>query len=261
MRDGDGSIAARYNLLGIGAIFGGYLEPRSGERFVGIGAVYLFDDQSVQLTGDIQFSDHNGLHVIGRMIAGAGAGVGVLVDGALAPHALSAQIQDILRPVTERSAVHYIVNAGIAGMLQIVIHAQQFLSAGSHGVGEQTGLVSPDDGLHPGVHGPGVVAAPHIVHAQGLGLVGEHTCGMGIEIGHHGTHGGVVDGLGLAPGLALQRPAHAFALFGAEAHGALSVEAEVHLVEMALAQGRGIIFDPVVGAVIHLNGIRRGGEG
>ena len=88
----------------------------------------------------------------------------------IAPYALRAQVEDILRPVPERSAVHSLVNTGIIGVFQIVVDAQQFLSAGNHGVGQQTGLVPPDDSLGPGVHGPGVVAVPHVVHAEGFGL-------------------------------------------------------------------------------------------
>ena len=71
-------------------------------------------------------------------------------------------------------------------MLQIVVDAHQFLGAGGHGVRQQTGLVAPDNGLHPGVHGPGVAAVPHIVHTQGVGLIGEHAGGVGVIVGHHG---------------------------------------------------------------------------
>ena len=88
---------------------------------------------------------------------------------------------------------------------------------------------------------------------------------MCVEVSHHGGHGGIGNGLGIAPGVALQRPAHAFTLFSAEAHRAFSVQAEVHLVQVAGAQGRRFIFDAVVGTVVHLDGAgtcrqRRGGQ-
>ena len=73
---------------------------------------------------------HNGLHVLGLMGAGAGAGVLVFVDGTLAPHALLAQIQDILGAVTEGHPVQQVINTGVAGMLQIVVDAQQLLGTG-----------------------------------------------------------------------------------------------------------------------------------
>ena len=249
-----GSVAACYDLLGVGAILGSNLKSRSGQALVGVGAVHLLDGEIILLPGDVQFTNHNGLHVADRMILGAGASVGVFVDAALAPYALCAQIQNILGAVTERFIAHYIVDAGIAGMLQIVVDAQQFLGAGSHRVRQQTGLVAPDDGLYPGVHRPGIAAVPHVVHAQGLVLIGKDAGGMCVEVSHHGGHGGVGNGLGIAPCVALQRPAHAFPLFGAEAHGTLSAQAKVHLVQVAGAQGRRFIFDAVVGTVVHLDG-------
>ena len=156
------------------------------------------------MAGDVQLAHHNGLHVICGVIVGAGAGVGVLVDAALAPYALCAQIQNILGAVAERSAVHGIVNAGIAGMLQIVVNAQQFLGAGHHGVRQQTGLVAPDDSLGPGVHGPGVVAIPHVIHTEGFGLIGKDAGRMCVEVGHHRFDCGIGDGLGISPGVAFQ---------------------------------------------------------
>ena len=201
---GNSAVAACHHFLGVGTIFGGYLEPRPRQALVGIRAVYLFDDQVIQLTGHGQFTDHDGLHIICRMVAGAGTGICVFINGAVAPYALRAQVEDILRPVPERSAVHSLVNTGIIGVFQIVVDAQQFLSAGNHGVGQQTGLVAPDDGLGPGVHRPCVVAVPHIIYTQSLGLISKDAGGVGVEVRHHGFDGGVVDRLGTPPGVALQ---------------------------------------------------------
>ena len=232
---GGGSVRARHDLLGVSAVFRGNEKPCAGQALVGIGGIHLFDGQGIFLMGDVQLAYHNGLYIVGGVIAGAGAGVGVLIDLALTPYALRAQVENILRPVTERFAVHFIVNAGIVGMLQVVIDAKQFLGAGRHGVRQQTGLVAPDDSLRPGVHGPGVVAVPYVIYAQGLGLIGKDAGGMGVEVSHHGLYSGVGNGLGIAPGMAFQRPAHALALFSAEAHCAFAIIVEVHLVHIALA--------------------------
>ena len=83
---------------------------------------------------------------------------------------------------------------------------------------------------------------------------------MGVKIGHHGLDRGVGNGLGIAPGVALQGPAHPFSFFGTEAHGAFAVVVEVHLVHIALAQSRGVVLGPAVSAIIHFDGGRVGGE-
>jgi len=178
----------------------------------------------------------------------------VFVDGTLAPHALLAQIQDILGAVTEGHPVQQVINTGVAGMLQIVVDAQQLLGTGGGWIRQQAGLIAPDDGLHPGVHGPGIIAAPHLIYAQGVSLVGEHAGGMGVVVGHHGLYGRVSDGLGIAPGLPLQGPAHAFPVLGAEADGAFLVVIEGHLMEPAGPQAGRLIVDAVVSAVLHLDG-------
>ena len=139
-------------------------------------------------------------------------------------------------------------------MLQVVIDAQKFLGAGRHGVGKQTGLIPPDDSLGPGVHGPCVIAVPYIVHTQGLGLIGKDAGGMSVEVGHHRLDGGIGDGFGIAPCVAFQRPAHAFALFGAKAHCAFAIVVKVHLVQVAHAKGRRIVLGPAVSTIIHFDG-------
>ena len=139
-------------------------------------------------------------------------------------------------------------------MLQIVVDAQQLLGTGGGWIRQQAGLIAPDDGLHPGVHGPGIIAAPHLIYAQGVSLVGKHASGMGVVVCHHGLYSGVSDGFGIAPGLPLQGPAHAFPVLGAEADGAFLVVIEGHLMEPAGPQAGRLIVDAVVGAVLHLDG-------
>ncbi|WP_243280644.1 hypothetical protein [Flavonifractor plautii] len=56
---------------------------------------------------------------------------------------------------------------------------------------------------------------------------------MTIEICHHNFHCGVVDFFGAVPLMTFQRPAHAFAFFGAKAHDAVAVEIKLHLVHIA----------------------------
>ena len=155
--------------------------------------------------GDGEIADDDPLNVIGRMLCGSGAGVGVLIDIAVAPDALSTQIEDVLGAVSERGPVYDLVNAGVAGVLQIVVDIHQFLGAGSHGIsGKRLLFMAPDDSLHPCVHGPGVVRAPDLIHAQGVGSVGKNAAAVGIIIGHHGLYRRVADGLGVIPLMSLQ---------------------------------------------------------
>ncbi|CAN3988500.1 purine-nucleoside phosphorylase, partial [Dysosmobacter welbionis] len=202
----------------------------------------------------VQVPNHNGLHVLGLMGAGAGAGVLVFVDGTLAPHALPAQIQDILSAVPEGGPVQQIIYTAVIAMVQVVINADQLLGTGSGRIRQQAGLIAPDDSLYPCVHGPGIIAAPHLIYAQGVSLIGEHAGGMGVVVGHHGLYGRVGDGLGVPPGLPLQGPAHALTVFGAETDGAFLVVIKGHLMEQAGPQAGRLIVDAVVGAVFHLDG-------
>ena len=69
----------------------------------------------------------------------------------------------------------------------------------------------------------------------------------------------------MAPGLALQRPAHALALFSAETNRIFVVVVKCHLVEVARPQAGRNIGHAVVGTVLHLDGAgvcrqRRGGQ-
>ena len=59
--------------------------------------------------GDGEITDDDPLVVVGRMLCGAGAGVGIFKNFAVAPDALSAQIENILGAVPERGSVYDIV--------------------------------------------------------------------------------------------------------------------------------------------------------
>ena len=182
------------------------------------------------------------------------------MDGTIAPYALFAQVQDILGTVAEGHPIQQVIYTAVIAVVQAIINADQLLGAGGSRVIQQTGLVAPDDSLYPGVHGPGILAAPYLIHAQGVGLIGEYPGGMGVVVGHHGLHGRVGDGLGVAPGLALQGPAHAFPVLGTEADSAFLVVIEGHLMEPAGPQAGRFIVDAIVGAVLQLDragGVRR----
>ena len=212
--------------------------------------------------GDGEITDDDPLDVIGRMLCGAGAGVGIFKNFAVAPDALSAQIENILGAVPERGPVYDIVNAGVAAVLQIVVDIHQLLCAGSHGIsGKRLLLMAPDDSLHPGVHGPGIVTAPDLIHTQGMSLVCKNAAAVGVIIRHHGLDGRIADGLWVIPLVSLQRPAHAAPVVGAEACDGVAVVVELHLVEPAGVEGRGFVVDAVMSAVLHDDGIRTGGQG
>ena len=257
---GVGPIAPGHDLLLVGPVFRAHDEPRSGQTLVGVGGVHLFHGQIVFLADNIQLPDHNGLHILGLMGAGAGAGIGVLMDGTIAPYALIAQVQNILGTVAEGHPIQQIIYTAVIAVVQVIINADQLLGAGGGRVRQQASLIAPDDSLHPSIHSPGIIAAPHLVYAQGMSLVGKHAGGMGIVVGHHGLHGRVGDGLGVAPGLALQGPAHAFPVLGTEADSAFLVVIEGHLMEPAGPQAGRFIVDAIVGAVLQLDragGVRR----
>ena len=194
------------------------------------------------------------------MGAGTSAGKGVLIHGALAPHALTAQVQDVLRPVPERRIALLLVDTGIMSSFQGVVHGHQFLGAGSHGIAHAALLIPPDAGLHPCVHIPAVARVPNIVYAEALSLFGENAGGVGIVIGHHGFHGGVGDGPLAAPGLALQAAAHAAALGAAEADGVLASIFEGHFMKGAAPQGGGLVRHAGVAELLQRDGVA-GGEG
>ena len=72
-----------------------------------------------------------------------------------------------------------------------------------------------------------LAASPNTIKLEDCTYNGVHydspalgICYMTIEICHHNFHCGVVDFFGAVPLMTFQRPAHAFAFFGAKAHDA-----------------------------------------
>ena len=138
------------------------------------------------------------------MLGGAGSSVVVFIDGAVAPHPLGTKIQDVLCAIPQCSSVYNVINAGVTGVLQIVIDVHELLRTGSHRIGEEVFLIAPDHRLHPGVHGPGIVGTPCFIDTEGFCLIGKDASGVGVEIGHHGFYGGIGDFPGIIPFMALQ---------------------------------------------------------
>ena len=182
----------------------------------------------------------------------------VLIDITFTPDALRPKGQDVVRPVTEGPAVQFIVDVGIMGATHIIEDIHQFFRTGHSGIGEQALLIAPHDGLYPGIHDPDIVRPPSLSDTEGDRLIGENAGGVAIEVGHHVLHSRVRDGLRLVPFMAFQRPPHALALFGAEAHDIGPAEVIAHLVHIADAQCWRLIAGSVVGAVGQLDRARRG---
>ncbi len=243
------------------------MESGSRQTLRGVGGVHLLDNEDVFLLLDVlhrQVAQDDLLHRPGGVGAGPSAGEGVFIHSALAPNALAAQIQDILRPVPEGGFPLLLVDAGVVSSFQGIVDCHQLLGAGHNGIAEEALLVAPDTRLNPGVHVPAVARVPDVVDAQGNGLIGENAGGVGIVVGHHGFHGGVRDGPLVPPGLALERVPHVAALGAAEAGGGLVSVFEGHFMERAAPQGRGLIGHAGVAELLQRDGIPggkgRGGE-
>ena len=228
-----GSIAPGDNLLGVGAIGGLDEESSTGKALAGVGGVYLLYGQLVLLAGDGEFANEYSLNIIGGVVIGAGTSIFVFIYCAITPNTLCTEVESVLGPVAERPAIQFLINAGVVGVFEVVENIHQFFRAGDHRIREQTGLIPPNYCLHPSIHSPGIVGAPYFIQAQCLCPVSENTFGMTIEICHHNFHCGVVDFFGAVPLMTFQRPAHAFAFFGAKAHDAVAVEIKLHLVHIA----------------------------
>ena len=228
-----GSIAPGDNLLGVGAIGGLDEESSTGKALAGVGGVYLLYGQLVLLAGDGEFANEYSLNIIGGVVIGAGTSIFVFIYCAITPNTLCTEVESVLGPVAERPAIQFLINAGVVGVFEVVENIHQFFRAGDHRIREQTGLIPPNYCLHPCIHSPGIVGAPYFIQAQCLCPVSENTFGMTIEICHHNFHCGVVDFFGAVPLMTFQRPAHAFAFFGAKAHDAVAVEIKLHLVHIA----------------------------
>ena len=172
------------------------MESGPRKALAGIGSVHLLDDEDVFLLLNVfhrQVAQDDLLHRPGGVGGAAGAGEGVFIHSALAPNALAAQVQDELGPVPEGALALLLVDAGVVGALQGVVHGHQLLGAGHDRIAHAALLIPPDASLDPGVHVPPIPGAPDVRHAQGLRLVGEDAGGMGVVIGHHSFHGGVGD--------------------------------------------------------------------
>ena len=230
---GIGPIRAGDDVLGEGAVLGFNVEFRTRQSLGGVGGVHLLDRELVLFLGDVhsERTDYNSLHGIRGMGTGAGACERILVHIALTPHAAVAEVEDILRSVPERGAVAGLVDAGVIRVFERVPDIHQFLGTGSHGITEGACLVAPDDGLHPGIHIPGILRSPYVIHAEGMGFVGEGAGGVGIVVGHHHLDGGIGDGLGISPCLSDQGLSHAAALGSAETNGGLAAVVVVHLMQ------------------------------
>ena len=251
-------VPAGDHLFGKGTVVGLDQEFSAGQPLVGVGSIYLLDGQLILLSGHGEPANKDRLHIIGRVVGGAGTCIVVLIDITFAPDTLLPKGQDVVRPVTEGPAVQFIVNVGIMGTAHIIEDIHQFFRAGFHRVGEKTSLVTPDDCLHPGIHHPDIVRPPCLSDTEGDRLIGENAGGVAIEVGHHVLHSRVRDGLRLVPFMAFQRPPHALALFGAEAHDIGPAEVIAHLVHIADAQCRRLIAGSIVGAVGQFDRTRRG---
>ena len=121
-REGIGSICSSHHFLGKGAVDGLDEESGTGQSLAGVGGVDLADSQLILLSGDGQLAHHHRLDIVGGVITGAGTSIGILIYRTVPPDALSAQVQDVLGPVSERPAIQFIIDAGVIGMLQIVVN-------------------------------------------------------------------------------------------------------------------------------------------
>ena len=163
-----------------------------------------------------QFADDDGLDIVGLLITGIRPGIAVLVDLAVAPHTLCAHVQVVLHTAAEGGAIHSIVDTCIIETADIVIGVHHLLGASGDWIRKVSGLVPPNHGLDPGVHVTGHTCIP-LGSSKGFSFIGKGTRCESIVIGHEIFDRGIIDGLGTAPGLTLQGPAHAFAMVGTEA--------------------------------------------
>ena len=81
--------------FGVGSIIGLDKELRASQTLIGIGCVHLFNRQVILFAGDCKPANQDGLYIIGRMMRGAGAGIVVLIDIAVAPNALLTKAENV----------------------------------------------------------------------------------------------------------------------------------------------------------------------
>ena len=236
------------------------MESCTGQALSGIGGIDFLDDELIMLLHDAQFAQHDRLDSIGRMMTGARAGEGVLIHFTIAPDTLVAEVEDILGSVTERGTIQHIVDVIVVGSFQYIVDSHQLFCSCDHRIGEHAFLVAPHDGLHPGVHVPGITCVPNGVYTQRLRLVSEDSGGMGVVVSHHGTDGRISNFLPVAPGLTDQGVAHTAAFFAAEANNAGAMHIVVHLMQGTFTKVVGFIgyAGHTEALQLDLVGIRRG---
>ena len=176
-----------------------YEESSTRKRLIGIGCIHFFNGELIPLPGDCQVTNNDALNIIGGVLGRAGTSVVILIHFAVAPYSLGTQVQNILGSISKSRAVYNIINAGIVGMLQIVIDVHQFFSADRSRIIQGSLLIAPDHCLHPCIHGPGIVRTPNFINAQGVRLIRKNTAAMGIEISHHNLNRLIIDGLRTIP--------------------------------------------------------------
>ena len=253
-----GPIRPGGHILCVSAIFGLHMELRPLQALGGIRGVHFFDNQGIPFRGGLygQIPDHDLLNAACGMCGASGSGKGILVDLTVAPHALISKIKDKLCPVPEGDAIAFLINAGEMGALQRVIDCHQFLRAAHHWIAEAALLVTPDNGLHPCVHVPGVGRIPNGVYAQCLGPVCKYAGRMGVIIGHHHGDRGIRNGGLIPPSLANERLAHAAAFRAAKANPGCAAVVVVHLMQAGRAQLRGGVGDAGHPEALQLDRVR-----
>ena len=90
------------------------------------------------------------------MRTGTGTSIGILIGFALTPDALLAEIQNVLGTLPKGHPIYDLVDAGVAGVLQIVVDVHELLGAYRRRVVQGALFIAPDHSLYPGIHGPGV---------------------------------------------------------------------------------------------------------
>ena len=195
----DGAVRPSGNVLVEGAISGRNMKLRPSKALGGICGIHLFNNQLIGNTDNFQLTNDDFLDIAARA-----ARIGVFLNGAVAPCALRTEIEDVLRPLTEGIvALLRLVNAGETGAFQGVVDVHQLLGARLHRVAAQcSGFITPDDGLHPGVHIPGVSSVPDIIYTCGNSDVRKFAKRMAVIIRHHHGNGGIGDAAGVVPGVA-----------------------------------------------------------
>ena len=257
-RDCTAAISAGRHISGKRAVGGFHMELSASKALGGIRGINFLDDNGVLLMRHAEFANHDALNGIGRMCGGTRAREGVLIHRAIAPYALIPKIQDILCTVSEGGSVIKLIDIVIVRALQRIPNVHQLFSTSHCGIAQRTCLVPPHNCLHPGIHVPGILWAPDVIHAECVGLVCEGAGGVCVVIGHHRFDSRVGDGLRVPPGLTDQRCAHATAFHAAEADGCLSAYTIVHLMQCASAKAGGLIGNATHAEPFQLDGVRAG---